>query len=143
MPTASSIVVTQNAPVTIGTAETSLFPVNAPTGIGVPAAGPGKPGWSALAIVTVPGVTNVLANATVTIKVRAGRSPADPEIGTMKYNNPTNQTSPIGIGSLVIPDPAGTQSVFVGISVDNGAPVAQATATEPTAFILLGLTTPD
>ena len=143
MPTASSIVVTQNAPVTIGTAEATLFPVSAASGIGVPAAGPGKPGWSALAIVTVPGITNVLANATVTLKVRAGRSPADPEIGTMKYNNPTNQTSPIGIGSLVIPVPAGTQSVFVGVSVDSGAPVAQATATEPIAFILLGLTTPD
>ena len=143
MPTASSIVVTQNAPVTIGTAEATLFPVSAASGIGVPSAGPGKPGWSALAIVTVPGITNVLANATITLKVRAGRSPADPEIGTMKYNNPTNQTSPIGIGSLVIPVPAGTQSVFVGVSVDSGAPVAQATATEPIAFILLGLTTPD
>jgi len=143
VPTASSIVVTQNAPVTIGTAEATLFPVSAASGIGVPAAGPGKPGWSALAIVTVPGITTVLANATITLKVRAGRSPADPEIGTMKYNNPTNQTSPIGIGSLVIPVPAGTQSVFVGVSVDNGAPVAQATATEPIAFILLGLTTPD
>jgi hypothetical protein len=143
MPTASSIVVTQNAPVTIGTAEKSLFPANAPNGIGIPGAGPGKPGWSALAIVTVPGVTNVLANATVTIKVRAGQGPADPEIGTMKYINPTNQTSPIGIGSLVIPVPAGTQCVFVGISVDTGSPAAQATTTEPIAFILLGLTTPD
>ena len=84
-----------------------------------------------------------IGRVTITLKVRAGRSPADPEIGTMKYNNPTNQTSPIGIGSLVIPVPAGTQSVFVGVSVDNGAPVAQATATEPIAFILLGLTTPD
>jgi hypothetical protein len=143
MPTASSIVVTQNAPVTIGAAETSLFPTSASNGVGIPSVGPGKPGWSALAIITVPGVTNVPANATVTIKVRAGRGPADVEIGTMKYNNPTNQTSPIGIGSLVIPVPAGTQSVFVGISVDNGAPVAQATGTEPIAFILLGLTTPD
>jgi hypothetical protein len=143
MPTASSIVVTQNAPVTIGAAETSLFPASAPNGIGIPSAGPGKPGWSALAIITVPGVTNVLANATVTINVRAGRGPADQEIGTNKYNNPTNQTSPIGIGSLVIPVPAGTQSVFVGILVDNGAPVAQATLTQPIAFVLLGLTTPD
>ena len=143
MPTASSIVVTENAPVPIGTAETSLFPTNAPNGIGVPSAGPGKPGWSALAIVTVPGITNVLANATITIKVRAGRSPADPEIGTMKYNNPTNQTSSVGIGSLVIPVPAATQSVFVGVYVDSGAPAAQATSREPIAFILLGLTTPD
>jgi hypothetical protein len=143
MPPASSIVVVENGPVTIGIAETSLFPTNASNGIGIPAMGPGRPGWVALAIVTVPGITNVLANATVTIKVRAGGSPADPEIGTMKYNNPTNQTSPIGIGSLVIPVPAGTQSVFVGIFVDSGAPVAQATATEPIAFVLLGLTTPD
>jgi hypothetical protein len=143
MPPASSIVVVQNAPVSIAAAEATLFPANAPSGIGVPAMGPGRPGWIALAIVTVPGITNVLANATVTIKVRAGQGPSDPEIGTMKYNNPTNQTTAIGIGSLVIPVPAGTQSVFVGISVDSGAPAAQATATEPIAFILLGLTTPD
>jgi hypothetical protein len=143
MPTASSIVVTQNAPVVLSATETTLFPANAPNGVGIPGAGPGKPGWAALAIITVPGVTNVPAGGVITVKVRAGTSSAAPEIGTVKWKNPTNQTDDVGVGSLAIPVPAGTQSVFVGLSASLGTPSAQATATEPIAFVLLGLTSPD
>jgi hypothetical protein len=144
MPAVSSLVIVQRANVTLGTAEATLFPQQAPAGIAMPPLGTGRQaGWIALAIITIPGITNVPSNATVTVRVHAGTSPADPEIGTVKWMNPTNQISPVGIGSFAIPIPVGTQSMFVGAFADSGAPVANATSTEPIAFILLGLATPD
>jgi hypothetical protein len=143
MPPVGSIVIVQTSPVTLGAVETCLTPDAAPTGLGVPSAGPGRPGFIGLAIVTIPGITNVLASAVVTVMVRAGTDPSGTELGTVKWKNPTNQTDDVGVGSLVVPIPAGTQNVYVGVSASAGSPIAQAGASAPIMLALLNITTPD
>jgi hypothetical protein len=135
---AVDIVTVQNAPVILALTEASLFPDNAPNGVPIPAAMRHRT-WGALAIIGIPGVTAVPANATVTIKIRTGTGPSDPEIGTDMSINPTNQVSPIGIGAVVFPVPATATNVFVGAFCSALGPVVQATGTEPISFILLAL----
>jgi hypothetical protein len=143
MPPAGALIIVQTSPVTLGPAEISLTPDQAPTGLAVPGAGPGRPGYIGLAIVTIPGISNVLANSVVTVMVRHGTDPTGDELGIVKWKNPTNQTDSVGVGSLVVPIPAGTQNVFAGAYVDLGAPIAGASATAPIMFALIATTSAD
>lgn len=133
-PLVDNSVTIQAANVALTNAETSITPVNAATGIPIPAAGPGRSGFIANATLHIPNITGLTAGSTVTINFRSGTTTGGTLVASALVGTGTAQTS-CGV-DVTVPIPAGVQNLFVGAILSAATGTANGSATAPITVTL-------